>query len=256
MTLFDGKTSPWEHNTLTLVLIPGLCSAAGDISVESQENVGTTVRLTIKARLADRKEIEARKNEGKLERGELANEWPLMDNTANHRRKIRPIQDLTYESQEAVIASNSCGEQDFESKALHEEATWRDIRKRSKEKRRRKQAAEFFDEQALPQEEQHRRSRIGQLDPARPISSEDETSALKLTDSEGDDEGEGQPSAGLRVLIADDNKYVVVSLTLLPLPHHRGPDHAALPAASTPSSCNESWRSLSTIMSPWPTASK
>ena len=40
----------------------------GEVEIKSQENKGTTVRFTIKARVADQHEVEARRHEAKQER--------------------------------------------------------------------------------------------------------------------------------------------------------------------------------------------
>lgn len=100
----------------------------GEVEIKSQENKGTAVRFTIKARVADQHEVEARRHEAKQEKAEsLCTEWPVMDVIAagGRRKKPSPVasspdltslarsplapavaeQDLTYAEREEVVSA-------------------------------------------------------------------------------------------------------------------------------------------------------
>jgi CheY-like chemotaxis protein len=87
----------------------------GEVEIKSQENKGTAVRFTIKARVADQHEVEARRHEAKQEKAEtLCTEWPVMDVIAGGRRKkLSPVSSVAPDLRSLARSSFAPAEQDL-----------------------------------------------------------------------------------------------------------------------------------------------
>lgn len=87
----------------------------GEVEIKSQENKGTAVRFTIKARVADQHEVEARRHEAKQEKAEtLCTEWPVMDVIAGGRRKkLSPVSSVASDLRSLARSSFAPAEQDL-----------------------------------------------------------------------------------------------------------------------------------------------
>jgi CheY-like chemotaxis protein len=87
----------------------------GEVEIKSQENKGTAVRFTIKARVADQHEVEARRHEAKQEKAEtLCTEWPVMDVIAGGRRKkLSPVSPVSSDLRSLARSSFAPAEQDL-----------------------------------------------------------------------------------------------------------------------------------------------
>lgn len=87
----------------------------GEVEIKSQENKGTAVRFTIKARVADQHEVEARRHEAKQEKAEtLCTEWPVMDVTGGGRRKkLSPVSSVASDLRSLARSSFAPAEQDL-----------------------------------------------------------------------------------------------------------------------------------------------